>query len=124
MNILVLPGDGIGPEIAEATLQVLRAAGAASSCGLEFEIRDVGLASLRAEGATLPRAVLTRVPEVDGVLLGPVSHLEYPPRQEGGLNPSAELRTRFELFANIRPCRSREGLTLLRKPMDLVIVRE
>jgi isocitrate/isopropylmalate dehydrogenase len=124
MKILVLPGDGIGPEITAATLQVLRAADAALSCGLEFETRDIGLASLRAEGTTLPKAVLERVPEVDGVLLGPVSHLDYPTRQEGGLNPSAELRTRFELFANIRPCRSREGLTLLRKPMDLVIVRE
>ena len=124
MKILVLPGDGIGPEITAATLQVLRAADAALSCGLEFETRDIGLASLRAEGTTLPKAVLARIPEVDGVLLGPVSHLDYPTRQEGGLNPSAELRTRFELFANIRPCRSREGLTLLRKPMDLVIVRE
>ena len=124
MKILVLPGDGIGPEITAATLQVLRAADAALSCGLGFERRDIGLASLRAEGTTLPKAVLERVPEVDGVLLGPVSHLDYPPRQEGGLNPSAELRTRFELYANIRPCRSREGLTLLRKPMDLVIVRE
>jgi isocitrate/isopropylmalate dehydrogenase len=124
MNILVLPGDGIGPEITAATLHVLRAADAASSCGLEFEIRDIGLASLRAEGTTLPQAVLMRVPEVEGVLLGPVSHLAYPPPQEGGLNPSAELRTRFELFANIRPCRSRKGMTVLRKPMDLVIVRE
>jgi 3-isopropylmalate dehydrogenase len=124
MKILVLPGDGIGPEITAATLQVLRAADAALSCGLGFERRDIGLASLRAEGTTLPKAVLERVPEVDGVLLGPVSHLDYPTRQEGGLNPSAELRTRFQLFANIRPCRSREGLTLLRKPMDLVIVRE
>jgi isocitrate/isopropylmalate dehydrogenase len=124
MKILVLPGDGIGPEITAATLQVLRAADAALACGLAFETRDIGLASLRAEGTTLPKAVLARVREVDGVLLGPVSHLDYPTRQEGGLNPSAELRTRFELFANIRPCRSREGLTLLRKPMDLVIVRE
>ncbi|MBW8707313.1 Homoisocitrate dehydrogenase [Streptomyces sp. MBT84] len=58
------------------------------------------------------------------MLLGPVSHYEYPPRIEGGINPSAELRTSFELFANIRPCRSRPGLSILRTPMDLVIVRE
>jgi isocitrate/isopropylmalate dehydrogenase len=124
MKILVLPGDGIGPEIAAATLQVLRGVDAALSLGLEFEIRDIGLVSLRTEGTTLPKAVMTRVPEVDGVILGPVSHLEYPSRDEGGVNPSAELRTRFELYANIRPCRSREGLTILRRPMDLVIVRE
>ncbi|MBV8185457.1 MAG: isocitrate/isopropylmalate dehydrogenase family protein [Hyphomicrobiales bacterium] len=124
MKILVLPGDGIGPEITKATLHVLRAVDAASPFGLEIERRDIGFASLRAEGTTLPQAVLERVPEAGGVLLGPVSHLDYPPRTQGGLNPSGELRRRFELFANIRPSRSREGLTLLRKPMDLVIVRE
>jgi len=61
---------------------------------------------------------------VDGVILGPVSHYEYPPREQGGINPSAELRVRFELYANIRPCRSRPAFSILRKPMDLVIVRE
>jgi 3-isopropylmalate dehydrogenase len=53
-----------------------------------------------------------------------VSHYEYPPRERGGINPSAELRVKFELYANIRPCRSRAAFSILRKPMDLVIVRE
>jgi 3-isopropylmalate dehydrogenase len=124
MRILVLPGDGIGPEITRATLEVLGVVNAALSLGLEFESRDIGLASLASQGTTLPAEVMTRIPEVDGVILGPVSHYEYPTRQEGGINPSAELRVVFELYANIRPCRSREKLTILRKPMDLVIVRE
>ncbi|HET6970626.1 MAG TPA: isocitrate/isopropylmalate family dehydrogenase [Phenylobacterium sp.] len=124
MQVLVLPGDGIGPEITEATLAVLRRADAAFGLGLVFEIREIGLASLKATGSTLPAAVMARVPQVDGVILGPVSHYDYPPRTEGGINPSAELRTAFELYANIRPCRSRPDLTLLRQPMDLVIVRE
>ncbi|TDD44469.1 isocitrate/isopropylmalate dehydrogenase family protein [Nonomuraea terrae] len=120
MKVLVLPGDGIGPEIVTATLEVLDATG----LGLEVEVADIGFAGLAREGTTLPQPVLDRVPEVDGVILGPVSHYEYPPREEGGLNPSAELRIRFELFANIRPCRSRPDLSVLRAPMDLVIVRE
>jgi len=124
MKILVLPGDGIGPEITRATLDVLRAADAALSVGLEFETRDIGLASLATQGTTLPADVLTRIPQVDGVILGPVSHYEYPPRDQGGINPSAELRVWFELYANIRPCRSRPAFSILRKPMDLVIVRE
>jgi len=57
-------------------------------------------------------------------VLGPVSHYDYPPRADGGINPSAELRTRFKLHANIRPCRSVADLSVLRTPMDLVIVRE
>jgi 3-isopropylmalate dehydrogenase len=124
MRILVLPGDGIGPEITRAALDVLGAVSSALSLGLEFESRDIGLASLKAQGTTLPPEVMTRIREVDGVMLGPVSHYDYPSRQEGGINPSAELRLVFELYANIRPCRSREKLTILRKPMDLVIVRE
>src|ERR1700753_1521038 len=124
MKILVLPGDGIGPEITRATLDVLRAADTALSVGLEFETREIGLASLASQGTTLRAEVLTRIPEVDGVILGPVSHHEDPARDQGGINPSAELRVWFELYANIRPCRSRQAFTILRKPMDLVIVRE
>jgi 3-isopropylmalate dehydrogenase len=124
MKVLVLPGDGIGPEITTPTLEVLKATNDAYDLGLEFETADIGFASLATQGTTLPQAVLDRIPEVDGVILGPVSHYDYPARQDGGFNPSAELRVQFELFANIRPCRSRAGLSILRSPMDLVIVRE
>jgi 3-isopropylmalate dehydrogenase len=124
MKVLVLPGDGIGPEIVAPTVAVLDAADKAFGLGIEVETADIGLASLASSGTTLPPAVLARIPEVDGVILGPVSHYGYPPREEGGINPSGELRVRFELFANIRPCRSRASLSVLRRPMDLVIVRE
>ncbi|MGC5172152.1 isocitrate/isopropylmalate dehydrogenase family protein [Microbacterium sp. DT81.1] len=124
MKILVLPGDGIGPEITDATLRVLEIADRDFQLGLEFEFADIGLKSLAEQGTTLPTAVLARIPEVDGVILGPVSHYDYPAKQEGGFNPSAELRVQFELFANVRPCRSRAGLSILRTPMDLIIVRE
>ena len=123
-KILVLPGDGIGPEITRVTLDVLQAADAALRLGLEFETHDIGLATLKSQGTTLPPEVLERIPKVDGVILGPVSHYEYPSRQDGGINPSAELRVVFQLYANIRPCRSRPELSILRRPMDLVIVRE
>lgn len=124
MRILVLPGDGIGPEITNATLEVLRAADAELNLELTFEVMDIGLVSLEASGSTCRDAVLGRIPEVDGVILGPVSHYVYPDREHGGINPSAELRVRFELGANIRPCRSYPDLSILREPMDLIIVRE
>lgn len=124
MRILVLPGDGIGPEITRATLDLLRAADEVFRLGLEFQIRDIGLISLKSQGTTLPAEIMKLVAEADGVILGPVSHYDYPSRQEGGINPSAELRVVFELYANIRPSRSRRDLSILRKPMDLVIVRE
>ena len=120
----MLPGDGIGPEISAATRDVLLALDERFGLGIEIEQREIGLASLAAAGTTLTDDVMARVPQVDGVILGPVSHYDYPPRAEGGINPSAELRTVFELYANVRPCRSRADLTYLREPMDLVIVRE
>jgi isocitrate/isopropylmalate dehydrogenase len=124
MKILVLPGDGIGPEISRAMLTVLRAADARVSLGLDIEIAEIGLASLAAQGTTLPDAVLARVPEVDGVILGPVSHYDYPAPERGGINPSGALRAQFSLNANIRPCRGRAGLARTTQPIDLVIVRE
>lgn len=117
-RILVLPGDGIGPEITAATIAVLKAATGGS---VTFEEMAIGEASLAAAGSTLPDAVLAEIPRADGVILGPVSHYTYPAGQP---NPSAALRTRFALYANIRPCRSRAGLSILTKPMDLIIVRE
>ena len=59
-----------------------------------------------------------------GVILGPLDHLQYPPREQGGINPSGELRVKLDLFANLRPAKSRMGVGLTGKPVDLVILRE
>src|SRR3546814_17172508 len=71
MDILVLPGDGIGPEITAATLAVIRAAAGGR---VAFTEMAIGEASLAAEGSTLPDAVMAAIPGADGVILGPVSH--------------------------------------------------
>lgn len=125
LHILVLEGDGIGPEITAATLDVLRAADVKFGLGLAFEQADIGWASHKAVGTTFADAVEAKAKAADGVLLGPVSHNDYPPRAEGGLNPSGELRKRLDLYANIRPARSRDGFPpRCGVPVDLVIVRE
>ena len=124
-TLLVLPGDGIGPEIVAATMEVLGAADRQFKLGLSYETADIGFAALRASGTTTPDAVVEKAKEAAGVILGPVSHNEYPPVAEGGLNPSGELRRRLDLFANIRPARSRPGLPArCGRDIDLVIVRE
>ena len=93
--------------------------------GLAIEERDIGLASLAAQGTTLPDDVIERSREVDGIILGPGVALRLPAAgTKGGINPSGELRVKLDLFANIRPAARAPGLTILRKPMDLVIVRE
>ncbi|MEO5764072.1 MAG: isocitrate/isopropylmalate family dehydrogenase, partial [Casimicrobiaceae bacterium] len=122
--MLVLPGDGIGPEITAATLDVLRAVDTRLALGFEFESMDIGFAALDKEGTTLPDAVLERARECDAILLGPISHLDYPARDAGGVNVSAAFRVKLDLYANVRPARTREGLARSRDPFDLVIMRE
>ncbi|WP_274425358.1 isocitrate/isopropylmalate dehydrogenase family protein [Chelativorans sp. YIM 93263] len=124
MKVLVLPGDGIGPEIMEASLAVLKAADHRFALGLEYTHREVGLASLKKHGTSLPDDILPLARQMDGVLLGPMSNLEYPPPEEGGINFSAAFRTRLDLYANIRPARTRPDLPHRGTDMDLVIMRE
>lgn len=124
-SLLVLPGDGIGPEITEATVSVLKAAGDLHGIEFRFSEATIGFDALRSTGTTLPDNVLPQAMAADGVILGPVSHNDYPPAAEGGLNPSGQLRKRLDLYANVRPARSRPGLpSRVGKPIDLVTVRE
>jgi len=125
VRLAVLSGDGIGPEICAATVDVVRAA--LSKHGVEVELADhaIGFDALRREGTTMPDPVLAAARAADGVILGPVAHLDYPPTGEGGVNPSGLLRRHLDLYANVRPARTIEGLpSPLRRDFDLVIVRE
>jgi len=124
MKIQVLPGDGIGPEIVAATLAVLKAADTRFGLGLDYAFEEIGLAALAKQGTTLPEGVLERARDCDGVLLGPISHNAYPPRESGGINVSAAFRKELDLYANLRPARTRAGLPALHGAFDLVIVRE
>src|SRR6266542_2789835 len=125
VRIVVMEGDGIGPEITAATMRVVRAADDLFKLGLSFAPVSIGLAALRAHGTTLPETAVEAAKAADGVILGPVSHNDYPPVAQGGLNPSGELRKRLDLYANIRPARSRPGFPpRCGKLVDLVIVRE
>ena len=123
MNVLVLPGDGIGEEITRATMTVLEVLNNRYHLNLDFEFDEIGFVTLKKEGTTLPERVFEKAKNADGIILGPISHLDYPPRDKGGVNVSAAFRVGLDLYANIRPARSREGLSKYGK-MDLVIMRE
>ena len=125
LRIAVLPGDGIGPEITDAALQVMDRVNSRFSLELRFENHVVGLESLKRKGTTFPEEVFEACRAADGIIIGPVDHLRYPPRAQGGANPSGDMRIALDLYANIRPARTRAGLPHWgRTPMDLVIVRE
>src|SRR5215468_2112575 len=100
-RFLVLPGDGIGPEIVGTTVDVLREADRIFGLDLTYETAAIGFDSLKTAGTTITDEVVAQAKRAAGVILGPVSHNEYPPVAQGGLNPSGELRKRLDLFANI-----------------------
>lgn len=125
MKIMTLPCDGIGPEIMAETLKVVHAVNDRFALGLEFEEAESGFTSLRKHGTTLRQEVLDRArTEFDGVILGTQSHMDYPPVAEGGRNVSAGFRIGLDLYANVRPARSRDYIPNKAPGMDLVIMRE
>ncbi|MDA0651740.1 MAG: isocitrate/isopropylmalate dehydrogenase family protein [Proteobacteria bacterium] len=124
MKFLVLPGDGIGPEIVASAVDALEALDRRYGLKIELERHEVGFASLERTGSTLPPEVMALATQVDGVLLGPVSTEDYPPLEKGGINPSSWFRKQLDLYANIRPSYVRPGVPCHAADMDLVIVRE
>ncbi|MGL6280751.1 MAG: 3-isopropylmalate dehydrogenase [Gaiella sp.] len=109
-HVAVLPGDGIGPEVAAEALRVLDA------FGIEHAVHPFGGAAILAQGTPLPTETLAACREADAVLLGAVGLPELegqPVRPEQGL---LGLRKELDVFANLRPARG-EGV-------DLLIVRE
>ena len=124
MEILVVAGDGIGPEVVRATLHVLSALQKKFGLSLELPEASCGLRSLEAHGVTVRPEDIERARQADGVILGPMSIRDYPPVAEGGVNVSAHFRTQLDLYANVRPSRVRPGVPAMAPQMDLVMVRE
>jgi 3-isopropylmalate dehydrogenase len=117
-------GDDIGPEIVPQAVAVLRSA-ASTEPGLELEFHDfpVGWSSYQANGHSLPDATLTGLGRMDGFILGPIGHAAYP-KDPACVNPHPIIRKRFDLFANLRPARSRPSLPHLHSDVDILVVRE
>ena len=124
MKLYVLPADGIGPEIVAAAETVLAVADKKFNLNLSLEHDVVGFESLDKYGITIRPEVLERAKTFDGVILGTQSHADYPPPEQGGVNISASFRVGLDLYANVRPARTRDGLGLGSPGLDLVIMRE
>jgi 3-isopropylmalate dehydrogenase len=124
MRVVVLPGDGIGPEITAATTNVLCAASARFDLKLQLEEHAVGHSSLEQFGATVRPGLLEIVRAADGLILGPTATADFKDEHSGEVNPSKYFRKSFDLFANLRPARTYPGLRNRFGAFDLVVVRE
>jgi 3-isopropylmalate dehydrogenase len=124
MRIVVLPGDGIGPEIAAATTNVLRAASERFQLNVQLEQHAVGHESLQMFGTTVRPELLATVRAADGLILGPTATFDFKDESSGEINPSKHFRKNLDLFANVRPARTYPGLPNKFGAFDLVVVRE
>ncbi|NIM70139.1 MAG: isocitrate dehydrogenase [Xanthomonadales bacterium] len=115
-TITVIPGDGIGPEITQATLRVLEAMGV----GLEFEFVDAGLAALEQGEELIPRATLESIRRNRVALKGPLTT----PVGEGFRSVNVTLRKEFDLYANVRPVVTMPGTRARYEDIDIITVRE
>ena len=115
-RVTLIPGDGIGPELAEATCRVLDATG----IGFEWESVVAGEAAIAEHGTPLPDAVLESVKRNKVALKGPITT----PVGGGFRSVNVALRQALNLYANLRPARSMVGIDTRFQDVDLIIVRE
>ena len=115
-RVTLIPGDGIGPELAEATRRVLEATGVS----FEWEVQEAGEAMIAEHGTPLPEPVLESIRRNKVALKGPITT----PVGGGFRSANVTLRQALGLYANLRPARSMKGLETRYEDVDLVIVRE
>jgi isocitrate dehydrogenase (NAD+) len=115
-EVTLIPGDGIGPEIAAATREVLEATGV----GFTWDEQAAGDATLASEGTPLPDRVLDSIRRTKVALKGPITT----PVGTGFRSVNVALRQALTLYANVRPARSIVGVESRYRDVDLVIVRE
>lgn len=115
-NICILPGDGIGPEVTEETVKILKAL----PIQWNFVYGDIGFGAYEKLGNPLPPETIEKVKNADATLFGAVT---TPPNIPNYSSPILGLRQHFDLYANIRPCKSMP-IDISRKGINLVTVRE
>jgi len=115
-DVTLIPGDGIGPEVAEATRRVLEA----TSVQFRWETREIGLAALEKHGDLLPQETLDSIRRNKIGIKGPTTT----PLGEGFRSVNVGLRQELGLYANLRPGKTIEGVQSAFSDIDLVVVRE
>jgi isocitrate dehydrogenase (NAD+) len=115
-TITVIPGDGIGPDIIDATIKILDKAG----CNFEYEYADAGLTALENHGDLVPDSTLALIEKNKITLKGPLTT----PVGEGFTSINVTLRKHFQLYANVRPVLSFKGTKARYENIDIITIRE
>ncbi|MEM1504062.1 isocitrate/isopropylmalate dehydrogenase family protein [Domibacillus sp. 8LH] len=123
-RIGVLAGDGIGPEIVGATVNVFKTAAQKVGVDIEWVDLPMGWKGIKHHNDPLPEITTKTLETTHGWLLGPHDSAAYPPEHKIKLNPSGALRHNLDLYANIRPAKTMPGIKSVVEEADLVIYRE
>lgn len=123
-KIGVLTGDGIGPEIVEATKVILKAAAEKAEVAIDLVELPMGWAAIKEYNNPIPQYTKEQLKDCHGWILGPHDSAAYPEEHKVNRNPSGELRHYFDLYANIRPAKTMPSTHSLVGEADLVIYRE
>ena len=115
-TVTLVPGDGTGPELTEATRRVLEATGVA----FEWDVRHAGVDVMEEAGTPLPPETLESIKRNGVALKGPITT----PIGTGFRSVNVALRHELALFACVRPCRSYPGVRSRYEGVDIVVVRE
>ncbi|KUI22296.1 isocitrate/isopropylmalate dehydrogenase family protein [Mycobacterium sp. GA-2829] len=125
LRLGVLSGDGIGPEIVSAAVQIAERALAAVSVPVEWRRLRMGADAITRDGTPLPERTLTELDRLDAWLLGPHDNASYPDTFRDALSPGGAIRKRYGLYANIRPAtRLSDSIPAVCPALDVVVVRE
>ncbi len=124
MKLVILPGDGIGPETMAVAVRALEVVAAQHHLPIDLQHDLAGHESLRRHGTTVTPALVDKVRAADGFMLGPMATYDFKDESKGEINPSKFFRKTFDLFANIRPARTYAGIPNFNGEFDLVVVRE
>lgn len=124
MKIIVIPGDGIGPETMSVCTQVLEAISDKLDLGISLIPEIAGHESLKKLNATVTPELLAKVKDADGLMLGPMATYDFKDESKGEINPSKFFRKQLDLYANIRPAKTFPNIPTRMNPFDLAIVRE
>jgi isocitrate dehydrogenase (NAD+) len=114
--VTLIPGDGIGPELAQAAQAILEATG----IGFDWDVQQAGEATIAREGTPLPDRVIESIRRNGVAIKGPITT----PVGSGFRSVNVGLRQALELYANVRPARSMKGVETRYEGVDLIIVRE
>ena len=120
-NIAILKGDGIGPEVTNSTIKVLNALLEKTDFKIKYEYGEAGFYCIEKYGTNLPEQTISLLRRTDACLKGPMTTPQTP---GAPVSAAVQIRKMFDLFANVRPCRSFPNVEALKPNIDLIIVRE